>query len=90
MPEGDQRRADVFGRRRVGVGGQGDDAGDDQPHRAEDGEQAAGRQQQLGEQQGDADQRDDDEGVHAAIIRFRSLPRARSAGCRRADPRPLE
>ena len=40
------------------------DAGGDQAGAPERREHAAGRQQQLGEQQRDPDQRDDDEGVH--------------------------
>ncbi len=58
----------------VGVGGEGDDAGRDQAERAEHSQHAAGRQQQLGDQQGDADQRDDDEEVHEPIIRLRLSP----------------
>ncbi len=79
--ERDQRRPDVVGGARVGVRGQRQHAAGDQPQRAEQRQHATRRQQQLGDEEGDAEQGDDDEDVHAPIIRSRNrgVGRARSA-----------
>ena len=56
----------------VAVGAEGDDAAGDQAGDPERRQHAAGRQQQLGEQQAETDQGDDDERFHRSIIRSRS------------------